>query len=105
MQTSHMCSTTANSSRISKYLILHCERNWGDRTLSIEPEGLQAEAFDRQFPHASMSKNKRILYVGGLAEEVNEKLLHAAFIPFGDLAEVTMPLDTTTRGCLSHMPL
>jgi len=44
-----------------------------------------------------MSKNKRILYVGGLAEEVNEKLLHAAFIPFGDLAEVNMPLDPTTR--------
>eukprot|EP00795_Rhopilema_esculentum_P007823 gene7823-13688_t len=28
--------------------------------------------------------NKRMLYVGGLAEEVDDKILHAAFIPFGD---------------------
>ena len=30
-------------------------------------------------------QNKKLLYVGGLAEEVDEKMLHAAFIPFGDI--------------------
>lgn len=43
------------------------------------------------------STNKRLLYVGGLAEDVDEKVLHAAFIPFGDLIEVQMPLDFETQ--------
>jgi hypothetical protein len=30
-----------------------------------------------------MTNPKRTVYVGGLAEEVDEKTLHAAFIPFG----------------------
>eukprot|EP00937_MAST-01D_sp_MAST-1D-sp2_P007511 g7511.t1 len=34
---------------------------------------------------------KRTVYVGGLEDEVDEKLLHAAFIPFGDIAEVQIP--------------
>lgn len=33
------------------------------------------------------------LLVGGLAEEVDEKVLHAAFIPFGDIIDVQIPLD------------
>lgn len=31
--------------------------------------------------------------VGGLAEEVDDKVLHAAFIPFGDIVDVQIPLD------------
>ncbi|KAK3916282.1 Peptidyl-prolyl cis-trans isomerase E [Frankliniella fusca] len=31
--------------------------------------------------------------VSGLAEEVDEKVLHAAFIPFGDIVDVQIPLD------------
>lgn len=31
---------------------------------------------------------KRMIYVGGLAEEVDEKVLEAAFVPFGDIVEV-----------------
>ncbi|WJZ88130.1 hypothetical protein VitviT2T_007459 [Vitis vinifera] len=31
---------------------------------------------------------KNTLYVGGLAEEVNESILHSAFIPFGDIKDV-----------------
>ena len=31
---------------------------------------------------------KKLLYVGGLAEEVDTKVLQAAFIPFGDIVEV-----------------
>lgn len=41
--------------------------------------------------------SKRIVYVGGLAEEVDEKVLHAAFIPFGDLVDVQIPLDYETQ--------
>ena len=35
---------------------------------------------------------KKLLYVGGLAEEVDEKTLQAAFIPFGDIVEVILKL-------------
>lgn len=41
--------------------------------------------------------SKRIVYVGGLAEEVDEKVLHAAFIPFGDLVDIQIPLDYETE--------
>lgn len=37
--------------------------------------------------------NKKILYVGGLAEEVNEKILHSAFVVFGDVTDVNIPID------------
>ncbi|KAJ8946848.1 hypothetical protein NQ318_006758 [Aromia moschata] len=37
--------------------------------------------------------SKRTVYVGGLAEEVDEKVLNAAFIPFGDIVDVQIPLD------------
>uniref|UniRef100_V5HJA9 Peptidyl-prolyl cis-trans isomerase E n=1 Tax=Ixodes ricinus TaxID=34613 RepID=V5HJA9_IXORI len=43
------------------------------------------------------SSSKRIVYVGGLAEEVDEKVLHAAFIPFGDVVDVQIPLDYETE--------
>ncbi|KAL3285283.1 hypothetical protein HHI36_019393 [Cryptolaemus montrouzieri] len=36
---------------------------------------------------------KRTVYVGGLAEEVDEKVLNAAFIPFGDILDIQIPLD------------
>ena len=34
---------------------------------------------------------------GGLAEEVDEKVLHAAFIPFGDIMDIQIPLDYETE--------
>lgn len=40
-----------------------------------------------------MSNDKRTIYVGGLADEVTEKLLNDAFIPFGDITEIQMPID------------
>ncbi|XP_018333827.1 peptidyl-prolyl cis-trans isomerase E [Agrilus planipennis] len=43
------------------------------------------------------SNNKRTVYVGGLAEEVDEKVLNAAFIPFGDIADIQIPLDYETE--------
>lgn len=39
------------------------------------------------------TSTKRTIYVGGLAEEVDEKVLNAAFIPFGDIIDVQIPLD------------
>ena len=33
---------------------------------------------------------------GGLAEEVDEKVMHAAFIPFGDITDIQIPLDYET---------
>ncbi|KAK3592067.1 hypothetical protein CHS0354_019323 [Potamilus streckersoni] len=43
------------------------------------------------------TNNKRIVYVGGLSEEVDEKTLHAAFIPFGDITDIQIPLDYETE--------
>ena len=42
---------------------------------------------------------KTTLYVGGLEENVNEAILHSAFIPFGDITDVNIPLDHATGEC------
>jgi len=39
---------------------------------------------------------KTTLYVGGLEETVTEALLHASFIPFGDIKDVNVPVDPQT---------
>lgn len=44
------------------------------------------------FPH----NKKRTLYVGGFGEEVNEKVLQAGFVPFGEIVSVSIPLDYET---------
>ncbi|XP_052279269.1 peptidyl-prolyl cis-trans isomerase E-like isoform X2 [Dreissena polymorpha] len=44
-----------------------------------------------------MANTKRLVYVGGLSEEVDEKILHAAFIPFGDVTDINIPLDYETE--------
>ncbi len=38
----------------------------------------------------------RLRYVGGLEESINEAVLHAAFIPFGEVKDVSVPLDHAT---------
>ena len=40
---------------------------------------------------------QRTLYVGGLEESVNEAQLHAAFIAFGEIKDVTIPLENAVR--------
>eukprot|EP01104_Vermistella_antarctica_P000728 TRINITY_DN1084_c0_g1_i2.p1 TRINITY_DN1084_c0_g1~~TRINITY_DN1084_c0_g1_i2.p1 ORF type:complete len:128 (-),score=34.90 TRINITY_DN1084_c0_g1_i2:268-651(-) len=41
-----------------------------------------------------MSLNeKKTLYVGGISEEVTKETVEAAFVPFGDLVDVQIPLD------------
>lgn len=42
------------------------------------------------------SNPKTTLYVGGLDESVTESVLHAAFLPFGDLKDVNIPMDHST---------
>ncbi|KAH0502106.1 Peptidyl-prolyl cis-trans isomerase E [Microtus ochrogaster] len=43
-----------------------------------------------------MTADTRV-YMGGLAEEVDDKVLHAAFIPFGDITDIQIPLDYETE--------
>ncbi len=42
------------------------------------------------------TNKKTTLYVGGLEENVNEAILHSAFIPFGDIKDVNIPMDNTS---------
>jgi len=41
--------------------------------------------------------NKRIVYVGGLSEEVDQKIIQGAFLPFGDIVDISIPLDYETE--------
>lgn len=38
---------------------------------------------------------------GGLAEDVTQDIVQAAFIPFGDIAQVNMPMDPNNAGTYS----
>ena len=40
--------------------------------------------------------DKRTLYVGGLDESVSESTLRAAFVPFGEITEVNLPMDASS---------
>ena len=43
-----------------------------------------------------MSVNdKRTLYVGGLDDSVTEATIRAAFVPFGELTDVNLPMDAS----------
>ncbi|GAO52141.1 hypothetical protein SAICODRAFT_9623 [Saitoella complicata NRRL Y-17804] len=42
---------------------------------------------------AADQRTKATLHVSGLDKAVTRELLHAAFIPFGDIVEVTLPRD------------
>eukprot|EP00300_Choanocystis_sp_HF-7_P031493 c40886_g1_i1.p1 GENE.c40886_g1_i1~~c40886_g1_i1.p1 ORF type:complete len:128 (-),score=33.62 c40886_g1_i1:35-418(-) len=42
-------------------------------------------------------QSRRTLYVGGLGDEVTEADLREAFIPFGDLVTINLPLDPTSQ--------
>ncbi|XKL63052.1 hypothetical protein PGB90_005416 [Kerria lacca] len=43
------------------------------------------------------ANSKRTIYVGGLADEVNEKILNDVFLPFGDILDVQIPIDYETE--------
>ncbi|KAF6776854.1 hypothetical protein AHF37_04523 [Paragonimus kellicotti] len=60
----------------------------------------EAELPPLQLPAGSYNPvNKRVIYVGGLAEQVDLPLLRAAFIPFGDIISINMPMDYQTGIC------
>lgn len=42
-------------------------------------------------------EHRRLLYVGGLDARVDENTLQAAFIPFGPVKEVEIPIDPVTK--------
>lgn len=44
-----------------------------------------------------MSTNKKTLYVGGLADDVDADLLRTNFSAFGDVIDVNLPIDFTTQ--------
>lgn len=44
-----------------------------------------------------MTSTKRTLYVGGLADEVDRNLVKSAFLPFGDIVDVNLPMDYNTQ--------
>lgn len=43
------------------------------------------------------SRTQRMLYVGGLEAQVTEQVLKAAFIPFGEIVDVQIPMDHVAR--------
>ncbi|GBE59817.1 peptidyl-prolyl cis-trans isomerase E [Babesia ovata] len=50
---------------------------------------------------ADTSGQKRTLFVRELADEVNKEILYAAFLPFGNILHIDMPVDKekgTNRG-------
>lgn len=44
-----------------------------------------------------MANNKRFLYIGGLADEVDVGILNTTFSAFGHLVDVNMPIDYTSN--------
>uniref|UniRef100_A0A069DR37 Peptidyl-prolyl cis-trans isomerase E n=1 Tax=Panstrongylus megistus TaxID=65343 RepID=A0A069DR37_9HEMI len=43
------------------------------------------------------SSTKRTIYVGGLADEVDEEVLRSAFLAFGEIVDIQIPLDYQTE--------
>lgn len=44
-----------------------------------------------------MNNNKRFLYVGGLADEVDVNLLRTTFSTFGDIIDINLPMDYSAQ--------
>lgn len=44
-----------------------------------------------------MALNKKVLHVGGLADDIDVNLLKSTFSAFGDIVDVNLPLDYTTQ--------
>ncbi|KAL3311810.1 hypothetical protein Ciccas_009605 [Cichlidogyrus casuarinus] len=92
--------------KIYRFQLPDPENNLNDQTLDytnllcmlFSVSGLffevRAEIPEYQVPAGSYNPiNKRMLYVGGLAPEVSVALVRAAFIPFGDIIDINMPID------------
>ncbi|RKP34866.1 hypothetical protein BJ085DRAFT_28451 [Dimargaris cristalligena] len=46
---------------------------------------------------ASKEQRKTVVFVSGLSDEVDDKVLLAAFLPFGDIIEIHLPTDPTSH--------
>lgn len=40
---------------------------------------------------------KYIIYIGSLGEEINKKIIQAAFITFGEIKTIDIPYDPSSR--------
>ena len=47
--------------------------------------------------------DKPVIYVGGLDDQVDDNTLHSAFIPFGEIKTIEMPLDHNTGKLIYFM--
>ncbi|KAF9430949.1 hypothetical protein BGZ94_001695 [Podila epigama] len=45
---------------------------------------------------AARDSAKSTLYIGGLDDQVTTQILHAAFIPFGEITQIEIPPDPTS---------
>jgi peptidyl-prolyl isomerase E (cyclophilin E) len=45
----------------------------------------------------SASAYRRTLYVGNIDETANEEIVRAAFIPFGEIVSIDLPIDPRSR--------
>ena len=64
-----------------------------ERLFYLAAESTNIMAFTSNFPH----NRKRTVYVGGFSNEVDEKMLNVAFIPFGDIVAVSIPKNYETN--------
>lgn len=46
---------------------------------------------------AAATPNRTVLFVSGLHEQVNPEILYAAFLPFGDISEVSIPPEAPSQ--------
>lgn len=53
-------------------------------------ESSSAAAAAASAPDPSVLASKRVVYVGGLADQANEELMRAAFLPFGAIKGIVM---------------
>jgi peptidyl-prolyl isomerase E (cyclophilin E) len=42
------------------------------------------------------ASEKSVIYIGGIDDSITEDVLIAAFIPFGEIKNIDVPLDHTT---------
>ena len=78
----------------------HRCRSWRWTLSSSCPSGTQISLLKRSNRHvkeiigttmSDQSRQKATVYVGGLDNQVSSQTLHDAFIPFGDIVEVSLP--------------
>jgi peptidyl-prolyl isomerase E (cyclophilin E) len=48
------------------------------------------------------ANEKSVIYIGGLDDNITEDILIAAFIPFGEIKNIDIPLDHTTGKIINN---